>query len=106
MQIKISGRHVEVTAAIREYASEKVLKLPRYFDRVQEIDVIIDRSDHNNHAVEIITEAEHTNPFIARATGMDLYACIDDAVNKIERQLTDHKQKLRNRKHNVSKPAG
>src|SRR3972149_1021775 len=43
MEIKVSGRHIDITAAIREYASEKVLKLPRYYDRVQEIDVVLDR---------------------------------------------------------------
>jgi putative sigma-54 modulation protein len=101
MEIKVSGRHIEVTPAIREYASEKALKLPRYFDRVQGIDVVINHGDHNHYSVEIITNVERTDPFIARASGLDLYACIDDAIDKMERQLTDHKQKLRNRKHNV-----
>lgn len=100
MEIKVSGRHIDVTPAIREYASTKALKLPRYFDRIQEIDVVLDHGDHNQHLVEIITEAERADPFVARASGLDLYAAIDDAVDKMERQLTDHKEKLRNRKHN------
>ncbi len=103
MEIKVTGRHMDITPPIREYASEKALKLPRYFDRVQEIDVVIDKQDAKNLGVEIIAEAEHADSFIARASGSDLYVCIDEAISKMERQLTDHKEKLRNRKHNVGK---
>ena len=102
MEIKVSGRHIDVTAAIREHASQKLLKLPRFFDRIQQMSVVIDRVDHNQHAVEIIVEAEHAEPFLAGESGPDLYACIDEAVRKLERQLSDHKDRLRNRKHNVS----
>jgi putative sigma-54 modulation protein len=102
MQIKVSGRHIDVTEAIRAYAAEKAGKLPRYFDRVQAIDVILDKGPKNGDLhVEMIVDAEHADPFVANASGADLYACIDDAVNKLERQLTDHKDRLRNRKHNV-----
>lgn len=102
MQIKVSGRHIEVTDAMRQYAEDKCSKLPRYFDRVQEIDVVIDKSDPQHHTVEMIVEAEHVFQFVAKTTGRDLYSCIDETLDKMERQLTDHKDKLRNRKHNVS----
>jgi len=101
MQIKVTGRHIEATAPIQEYASQKGLKLLKYFDRIQEIDVIIDKAEGNRQMVEFIVKAEHTSPFIAKSTGTDLYASIDEAIDKLERQLTDHKEKLRNRKHNV-----
>lgn len=102
MEIKVSGKHLDITDAIRDYATEKVAKLPRYFDRVQQIHVIADRADHNRFNVEILVEAERTDSFVARVTVPDLYAGIDEAVQKMERQLTDHKERLRNRKHNVS----
>ena len=102
MEIKVSGRHIDVTPAIREHACQKVMKLPRFFDRIQQIDVVVDRVDHSQHAVEIIVDAEHADPFLASDTGPDLYACIDEAVKKLERQLSEHKDRLRNRKHNVS----
>lgn len=102
MEIKFSGRRVETTDAIKEYASSKVSKLPRYFDRVQSIEVILDKV-HQNFTVEVIVNAEHHDPFIAKITGGDLYACIDESVDKLERQLTDHKEKLRNRKHTNSR---
>ncbi|MDX1682699.1 MAG: ribosome-associated translation inhibitor RaiA [Phycisphaeraceae bacterium] len=98
MEIHVTSRHLEVTDAIREYAETKASKLPRYYDRVQQIEVICDHRDHH-HEVEIIVDAEHADPFVARSTGEDVYALIDGTVDKLERQLTDHKEKLRNRKH-------
>lgn len=101
MQIKVTGRHIEVTEAIQQFASQKAMKLLKYFDRIQEIDVVVDKAEANRHSVEFILKVEHTSNFIAKAVGDDLYACIDEAIDKLERQLTDHKEKLRNRKHNV-----
>lgn len=100
MQFKISGRHMEITPAIREYANKKTDKLHRYFDRIQEIVVVVDTVDHS-FEVEIIADVEHHDPIIARRTADDLYAAIDEAVDRMERQLTDLKEKLRNRKHIV-----
>jgi putative sigma-54 modulation protein len=99
MEITISGKHIEITDAIRQYALDKVGKLPRYFDRIQAIDVVADRSEGYGYQVEILVHVEHHDPFIARSHNEDLYACIDETIDKVERQLTDHKEKLRNRKH-------
>ena len=101
MEIMVIGRRVDVTEALKQYASNKVAKLPRYYDRVQAIEVVTDRLDSHQYHVEIIVKAEHADSFIATSSGDDLYRCIDDTVNKLERQLTDHKERLRNRKHNV-----
>ena len=103
MEITVSGKHLDITPAIREYASEKVMRLPRFYDRIQEIDVVADKSDNaHSFEVEIIAKVERADPFVAKTVGTDLYACIDETVDKLERQLTDHKSRLRNRKHNVS----
>ena len=100
MEINVIGRHIEITPSIREYAQNKAGKLPRYYDRIQSIEIVADRADHHNkYEVEIIVQVERTDPFVARVAGEDFYACIDESVDKLERQLTDHKQKLRNRKH-------
>ena len=103
MEIIVSGRHLDITDAIREYASEKMSKLPRYFDRIQSIEVIAAKAERNEMAVEVIVHAEHTDPFIVHTHHEDLYACFDEAAKKLERQLTDHKEKLRNRKHSTPK---
>ena len=98
MEIKVTGRHLEITEAIREYAENKAGKLPRYFDRTKAAEIIAERI-HDQFEVEMIAHVDRADPFVAHARGQDLYACIDDLVSKMERQLTDHKDKLRNRKH-------
>ena len=100
MDFKISARHMDVTDAIREYARNKSARLHRYFNRIQEIATVIDKKDRD-FEVEILVDVEHHDPFLAKKRGDDLYACIDAAVDKLERQLTDHKEKLRNRKHSA-----
>jgi putative sigma-54 modulation protein len=89
---------MEVSAPLKAYAEQKSAKLTRYYDRIQEIEVIF---DNNKDAVrvEMIVNAEHRNMFIAHDSQDDAYACIDGCIDKLERQLTDHKKKFRNRKH-------
>lgn len=99
MDITVTGKHLEVTEAIRSYARNKAGKLPRYFDRIRQLEVLIDKRDHGHQAVEMIAHVDHHDPFLANVTGTDLYGCIDEAVDKLERQLTEHKEKVRNRKH-------
>ncbi|MFG0250862.1 MAG: ribosome hibernation-promoting factor, HPF/YfiA family [Phycisphaeraceae bacterium JB051] len=103
MQINVSGKHLEVTDPIKTHAIERAERLPRLFDRIQEINVLIDKSDNHQHEeVEVIVEVEKSSPFITKKSGPDLYVLIDDVFGKIERQLRDHKEKLRNRKHQVN----
>ena len=99
MLFTISGKHIEITDAIREHAQEKIEKLPRYYNSINRIEVIIDGSDGGKSSVEIIASAEHSNVFIAKETGDDVYTCIDIVVHKLERQLRRKKQKQRNNKH-------
>jgi putative sigma-54 modulation protein len=89
---------MDVTEPLKTYAEEKANKLTRYFDRIQEIEVVLDRGKDNDR-VEMIVNAEHKSMFVAQHAEGDAYACIDGCVHKLERQLTDHKEKLRNRKH-------
>lgn len=99
MQLQITGRHMDMTAAIREYTEEKTSKLPRYFDRVSMLEVIAEKRDHIVFEVEMIAHVDHHKHIVAHSRGEDLYGCIDEAVDRMERQLTDHKEKLRNHKH-------
>ena len=99
MLFTISGKHIEITDAIREHAREKTEKLPRYYNSINRIEVIIEGNDGGKPSVEIIASAEHSNVFIAKETGDDTYTCIDIAVHKLERQLRRKKQKQRNNKH-------
>ncbi len=99
MQINISTKHTELTPTIEEYALKKANRLTRYFDRTESIELILDKTK-NSHEIEIIVTIEHSDPIIARAESTDLYACIDLCIDRATRQLTDHKSKLRDSKHN------
>lgn len=105
MVVTISARHMDVTDTLRSYAEQKAGKLTKYFDRIQEIEVVFD-AGKDAVSVEIIVNAEHRNMFIAKHNEGDAYACIDGCVHKLERQLSEHKDIRRNRKHGVvEKPA-
>jgi len=96
----ISGKHIEITEAIRKHAEEKTSKLPKYYNSVNQIEVIIDgHQGGNNTSVEVIARAEHSKVFIGTETGDDAYRCIDMAVHKLERQLRKAKSKERDNKH-------
>lgn len=98
MDITIAGRHLDVTPAIRDYAQKKADKLLKYYDRIQAIDVVVYKAEHRHTGVELKVIVDSAEPFISKAQGPDLYACIDEVEEKIERQLRDHKTKVRQRK--------
>lgn len=100
MIVTVSSRHMEVTPALKAYAEQKANKLLKYYDRIQEIEVVINAEKDAIH-VEMIVNAEHNDKFIAHHGEGDAYACIDECAGKLERQLTEHKKKFRNRKHDV-----
>jgi len=95
----ITGKHFEITEAVKNYAEQKTSKLPRYYNIINKIDVIVEGSEGGRSSVEIIASAEHNKVFIAKESGEDAYACIDTAVHKLERQLRRKKEKERNNKH-------
>lgn len=98
MNVIVSGRHLTVTEAMKTHAEQKALKLLKYFDRIQEIEVIFDNGK-DTMSVEMIVNAEHKKEFVAHHLDPDAYACVDGCADKLERQLSEHKKKLRNRKH-------
>jgi len=89
---------MDVSAPLKQYAEQKTNKLTKYYDRIQEIEIVFD-AGKDSMQVEVIVNAEHKNMFIAKHNGNDAYACIDGCMDKLERQLTDHKERYRNRKH-------
>jgi putative sigma-54 modulation protein len=95
----ITGKHIEITKAIRKYAEEKTSKLPKYYNSINQVEVIIDGERGGNTSVEIIARGEHSKVFVVTESGENAYRCIDVAVHKLERQLRRRKGKERNKKH-------
>jgi putative sigma-54 modulation protein len=97
--VTISSRHMEVSPPLKAYGEQKAAKLTKYYDRIQEIEVIFDNAKKQSMRVEMIVYAEHHNTFIAHHDVGDAYACVDGCLDKLERKLSEHKKKFRNRKH-------
>lgn len=90
--IQVTGRHVQVTDSMKNYAMEKITKLERFTNRIIDVNVIMD-IQKLDHRVEIILKAGHTK-ITSTATSTDMYASIDRAVTKLENQLRRYKSKL------------
>ena len=101
MHTLITARHVDLTPEQKQYAEDKLSKLTKYYDLVQEIEVIVEQAEHAQFHVEVIVTAEHHNRFIANCTCDKIESCIDSCFGKLERQITEHKNRHRNRKHPV-----
>ena len=94
MQCNITFRQLEATDALKEYATEKVERVNKYLDRAGEAHVVLSLERHLQHADITI----HSGAFVLRGRekSEDMYASIDLAMDKIERQLRRYKEKLKN----------
>lgn len=100
MRIEIKGKHLDLTPAITQYAEQKCQKLTRYYDGVQEITVTLEQATkHDEFSVEVIADVEKHDDFVVHVTAKDVYEGIDVATDKMARQLTDFKERLKNSKH-------
>ncbi len=93
MQINITGHRLEVTPALRAFTQEKFDKLERHFDHITSINVIFD--------VEKLRQIAEATVYVAKgelhasSESEDMYAAIDTLIDKLDRQLIKHKEKIR-----------
>ncbi|RKZ35826.1 MAG: ribosome-associated translation inhibitor RaiA [Gammaproteobacteria bacterium] len=92
MQINLSGHHVDITPALKEYVSSKFTRLERHFDRVTNAHVILSVEKKRQKA-EATIHVTGGNLF-AEAVDEDMYAAIDALADKLDRQVKRHKEKL------------
>jgi putative sigma-54 modulation protein len=92
MHINITGHRMDVTPAIRTFTEEKFQKLERHFDNITSIHVVYDVEKLRQiaEATVIVSKGE----LHASAESDDLYAAIDILVDKLNRQLLKHKEKI------------
>jgi putative sigma-54 modulation protein len=92
MNLNVAGRHLDVTPAIREYLAGKLERVTRHFDHVIDINVIL--------SVEKLQRKAEANIHVrgrdlfAESHDEDMYAAIDSLVDKLDRQVVKHKEKL------------
>ena len=91
MNLSISGHHLEVTPALREYVTVKLDKIRRHFDQVIDVNVFLS-VDKLRQKAEIALHVRGKDIF-AESVDDDLYAAIDLLVDKLDRQVLKYKDK-------------
>ena len=101
MNLSISGHHVSVTPALREYATGKLERITRHFDHVIDVQMLFSGNKLDQKA-EINVHVRGRDLF-AEATNEDLYAAIDSLVDKLDRQVIKYKKKRAHHGHEALK---
>lgn len=98
MRITITAKHVKVTDSMKDYAREKLEKLERYFDRIDTIQVLLNRDGMDN-VCEINIHTDTHNQLSAVVHNNDtMHAAVDLCLDKIQGQLKKVKEKLKGHK--------
>jgi putative sigma-54 modulation protein len=106
MNLTISGHHLDVTPAIRDYVQNKLERIIRHFDQVIDTHVIL--------AIDNLTEKEKRQKaeinmrlsgkmVHVESVAQDLYAAIDLLMDRLDRQVVKHKTMLQNHGHEAHK---
>ncbi|MYM72554.1 MULTISPECIES: ribosome hibernation-promoting factor, HPF/YfiA family [Duganella] len=97
MNLTISGHHLEVTAAIREYVQNKLERVTRHFDQVIDIAVILTvdnlKEKEKRQKAEINLRMSGKTVYV-ESLSQDLYAAIDTLIDKLDRQVMKYKAKV------------
>jgi putative sigma-54 modulation protein len=93
MQLNVTGHHIDVTEALRDYVGVKLAKLERHFDNMTDIHCVL------TVETKLIHKAEATvhlggGTIHADSTEENMYAAIDMLVDKLDRQVKKHKEKI------------
>ncbi len=93
MQINLTGHHVDITEPLRNYVETKFAKLERHFDHITNVYVVL-------NVEKLRQKAEATlhvsgGELFATSEHEDMYAAIDGLIDKLDRQVIKHKEKLR-----------
>lgn len=91
--IHVTGRHVDITPALKEYAQKKVEHLSPNYPRIQSAHVILSIEKHRQKA-EFVLNCNNHIVIEAHETTDDMYASIDLSINKVLQQMRKHKTKL------------
>ncbi|HET6516410.1 MAG TPA: ribosome-associated translation inhibitor RaiA [Thermodesulfovibrionales bacterium] len=92
MNVIVSGRHLEVTPALKSYAEDKMKKFERYLANISEATVTLTVEKYR-HKTEVLLKANGVM-IQAEGTTEDIYSSIDEVVEKLEKQVKKYKEKL------------
>jgi putative sigma-54 modulation protein len=99
MKLKIVAKHDKISDALKDYAEDKIDRLDHFFDRINSINVLLDKQGDNNRCEIEIAAARGGHHFVASVTNDDdMHAAIDLCIDKSHRQLNKLKEKIRSHK--------
>lgn len=93
MQISVTGHHVEITDALRDYVNSKLAKLERHFDQMTDVHCVLTVEKLEQKAEATVKLAGGT--IHADAVAENMYAAIDGLADKLDRQVLKFKDKLK-----------
>jgi putative sigma-54 modulation protein len=91
MQINLTGQHLEITPAIKEYFNDKIQRINRHVSGITQVHAVLSVDKHQQ-----IAEAKINVPggqLFAKAIADDMYAAIDALMDKLDKQAVKHKEK-------------
>jgi putative sigma-54 modulation protein len=91
MQVTVTGRHFEVTPAMRSYVEARLDRLHRYMGRIRSAHVTLTAEKHRNRA-EIILDSDGRD-FASKDASEDMFSAVDSVTHKLEKQLRRFKDK-------------
>ena len=97
MNLNLSGNHLDVTPALRDYVVAKLDRITRHFDHVIDVNVVLS-VDKLRHKVEVNLHTRGKDIHV-EAIEADMYAAIDALIDKLDRQVVKHKEKLTGHRH-------
>ena len=92
MQLNLTGHHIDITDSLRNYVESKFERIHRHFDNVTGSHVILSLEKDRQKAEATINV--NRGKIFAEATHEDMYAAIDSLIDKLDRQVKKHKEKL------------
>ena len=92
MQLNVTGHHVDVTTSMKGYVEKKLDRIVRHSDHIIDVHCIltVEKQRHKAEAKILLNGAT----VYADAVEMDMYAAIDALVDKLDRRVKKHKEKL------------
>jgi putative sigma-54 modulation protein len=106
MNLTISGHHLDVSPALRMYVTQKLDRITRHFDQLVDVRVLLtiekQREKEQRQRAECSVRVKG-NDIYAQAMHADLYAAVDELVDKLDRQVVRHKGRVQDHHHDASK---
>ena len=106
MNLTISGHHLDVTPALRNYVTSKLDRITRHFDQVVDVKVLLTvenlKEKQSRQRAECNVHVKGNDMF-AESSHADMYAAVDELVDKLDRQVVEHKNRLRDHQATAGK---